>query len=151
MTREQAKKLLPIIQAYAEGKIVEFFSALDCEWHELTDPLFFDAPIEYRIKPKEDTEITSVEELKEAIFSNKKEFLSKGGYAELQKKACEKPTSCRFSKSGIELDKVENLLSELSKRGIFILAKEINAKLFADTDGKLRMKDMDCTIQFYEI
>lgn len=85
MNRERAKELLPIIQAYAEGKTVEYFSSLGTEWHELTDPLFFDASIEYRIKPEEDedAEITSIEELKEAIFSKKKEILSKGGNGSL--------------------------------------------------------------------
>ena len=204
MNRDRAKKLLPIIQAYAEGKTVEYFSALDTEWHELTYPLFFDASIEYRIKQEEDAEITSIEELKEAIFSKKEEIQSKGGDAslclyitisknmvkaiekryscvfrtdkgcvntflgipfvvgdktkveikdrlvELLKKECEKPASCRFSKKGIELDKVEGLLSELSKRGVFILAKEIDARLFPGTDGKLRMEEMDCTIKFFE-
>ena len=156
------------------------------------------------IKPEEDGEITSIEELKEAIFSKMEEIRSTGGDAslclyitisknmvkaieeryscvfrtdkgcvntflgipfvvgdktkveikdrlvELSKKECEKPASCRFSKKGIELDKVEGLLSELSKRGVFILAKEIDARLFPGTDGKLRMEEMDCTIKFFE-
>lgn len=107
MNRERAKELLPIIQAYAEGKTVEYFSSLGTEWHELTDPLFFDASIEYRIKPEEDedAEITSIEELKEAIFSKKKEIQSKGGDASLclyitisknMVKAIEERYSCVF-------------------------------------------------------
>ena len=32
MTREQAKELLPIIQAFAEGKNIQFLS--DGEWHD---------------------------------------------------------------------------------------------------------------------
>ena len=156
------------------------------------------------VKPEEDAEITSIEELKEAMFSKQEEIRSKGvderlflcvtisknmvkaieeryscvfrtakgswntflgipfvvgdktkveikdRLAELSKKECEKPASCRSSKKGIELDKVESLLSELSKRGIYILAKDIDARLFPGTDGKLRMEEMDCTIHFYE-
>ena len=53
MAREKAKQLLPIIQAYAEGKTIEWFSAIDgAKWEELTQPLF-DARMQYRIKPEE--------------------------------------------------------------------------------------------------
>lgn len=52
MKREQAKKLLPIIQAYAEGKTVQH--KVDDKWYDLSDPNFvcFDAKL-YRIKPEE--------------------------------------------------------------------------------------------------
>ena len=206
MTRERAKELLPIIQAYAEGKKLQYKVVGYDDWHDVDDEdgINEGTRYEYRIKPEEDAEITSIEELKEAIFSKKQEISSRGGdtslclyitisknmmkaleeryscvfrtdkgsvntlfgipfvvgdktrveirdrLVELLKKECEKPASCRFSKKGIELDKVEGLLSELSKRGVFILAKEIDARLFSGTDGKLRMKEMDCTIHFYE-
>lgn len=206
MTRERAKELLHIIQAYAEGKKLQYKVVGYDDWHDVDDEdgINEGTRYEYRIKPEEDAEIASIEELKEAIFSKKKEIQSKGGDAslflyitisenmvkaiekryscvfrtdkgcvntflgipfvvgdktkveikdrlvELLKKECEKPASCRFSKKGIELDKVESLLSELSKRGIFILAKEIDARLFPGTDGKLRMEEMDCTIKFFE-
>ena len=203
MTIERAKKLLPIIQAYAEGKQIEFRTKGNYCWLLAETPTWTDG-VEYRIKPEEEAEITSVEELRNAIFIKKGEISSRGEddslfidmtiskkmvkdiedrysclfrtdegnvktfygipfkvgdktkveikdrLVELSKKECEKPASCRFSKKGIELDKVESLLSELSKRGIFILAEEIDARLFPGTDGKLRMKEMDCTIHFYE-
>lgn len=55
MTREQAKELLPIIQAFAEGKTIQFKSIGD-KWDDFgnkEDKLSFDSPIhKYRIKPE---------------------------------------------------------------------------------------------------
>lgn len=49
MTREGAKALLPIIQAYSEGKTVEYLTTKD-KWVELEDPWFnYDVNL-YRIK-----------------------------------------------------------------------------------------------------
>jgi|GEM_PF-5581104 len=208
MNRERAKELLPIIQAYAEGKKLQYKVVGYDDWYDVDDEdgINEGTRYEYRIKPEEDedAEITSIEELKEAIFSKREEIRSRGlddslflyitisenmvkaieeryscvfstdkgnvntflgipfvvgdktrveikdRLVELLKKECEKPASCRFSKKGIELDKVDGLLSELSKRGVFILAKGIDARLFPGTDGKLRMEEMDCTIKFFE-
>ena len=49
MTREQAKELLPIIQAFAEGKNIQFLS--DGEWHDINQADFTCYPDKYRIKP----------------------------------------------------------------------------------------------------
>lgn len=51
MNRQEAKELLPIIQAFAEGKIIE---TLDCSGTWLINKdLFFDRPTKcYRIKPE---------------------------------------------------------------------------------------------------
>ena len=51
MTRERAKELLPIIQAYAEGKMVEIYSPHSGEWKALDQPNF-DTYSSYRIKPE---------------------------------------------------------------------------------------------------
>lgn len=53
MTRERAKELLPIIQAYAEGKEIEYRKLIRrCEnWYEITKPTWNDTT-EYRIKPE---------------------------------------------------------------------------------------------------
>lgn len=48
MTRVEAKELLPIIQAYSEGKTVEYFK--DGEWTELKYPQFSGCFDKYRIK-----------------------------------------------------------------------------------------------------
>lgn len=51
MDRNRAKQLLPIIQAYAEGKIIQInlpFSG----WEDSNEPSFNGAPSIYRIKPE---------------------------------------------------------------------------------------------------
>ena len=50
MTREEAKELLPIIQALAEDKNVQFLS--DGEWHDINQADFTCYPDKYRIKPE---------------------------------------------------------------------------------------------------
>ena len=51
MTRKEAKELLPIMQAYAEGKTVQYFSAGGRCWVDCNDPLF-SKDVKYRIKPE---------------------------------------------------------------------------------------------------
>lgn len=51
MDRQQAKKLLPIIQAFAEGKTIQTISTCG-EWADNYKPLFNCDPGMYRIKPK---------------------------------------------------------------------------------------------------
>ena len=50
MTREEAKELIPIMQAFADGKTIEFFK--QGEWMELNDPDFMWDSYKYRIKPE---------------------------------------------------------------------------------------------------
>ena len=53
MTREEVKKLLPIIQAYAEGKAIQIKKEGD--WLEVgknTEVYFSESPSDYRIKPE---------------------------------------------------------------------------------------------------
>ena len=50
MTREEAKRLLPIIQAWAEGKNIQFLS--DGEWQDINQTDFTCYPDKYRIKPE---------------------------------------------------------------------------------------------------
>ena len=50
MTREEAKELLPIIQAFAEGKVIEIFDD-EIGWVEKENPKFNLNPDFYRIKP----------------------------------------------------------------------------------------------------
>lgn len=50
MTKEEAKELLPIIQAWAEGKNIQFLS--DGEWHDINQADFTCYPDKYRIKPE---------------------------------------------------------------------------------------------------
>ena len=50
MTREQAKEILPIIEAFSKGKTVERFNPCNGEWDELKDPSFDLDNSCYRIK-----------------------------------------------------------------------------------------------------
>ena len=53
MNREQAKELLPIIQAFAESKTIQV-KAIDGMWHDDEDMLKFDSsPQNYRIKSEQ--------------------------------------------------------------------------------------------------
>lgn len=52
MTREDAKKLLPIIKAYSEGKRVQTFNSTHNKWNDLSEPAFDGCPSIYRIKPE---------------------------------------------------------------------------------------------------
>lgn len=49
MTREDAKELLPIIQAFAEGKVIESFDDV-WGWVEIENPTFDLSPEFYHIK-----------------------------------------------------------------------------------------------------
>lgn len=51
MDRKNAKALLPIIKAYAEGKELQIKSYTG-KWEDLPSPSFNNAASEYRIKPK---------------------------------------------------------------------------------------------------
>ena len=50
MTRDDAKKLLPIIQAYVEGKNIQYEVDID-RWEDIENPSF-KSFIKYRIKPE---------------------------------------------------------------------------------------------------
>lgn len=56
MTREEAKKLLPIIKAYSEGKTIEsrYIKGDKSLWYDEDEPSFDDVDdFEYRIKPEQ--------------------------------------------------------------------------------------------------
>lgn len=54
MNRQEAKQMLPIIQAYAEGKEIEFRSkGFDEEWKKVNEiPGLSYSSFDYRVKPK---------------------------------------------------------------------------------------------------
>lgn len=55
MTREETTELLPIIQAFSEGRIIEFSSITDVSkaWREVTDfPIGMIKNFKFRIKPE---------------------------------------------------------------------------------------------------
>ena len=51
MTREEAKELLPVIQAFAEGKTIEYYDYNDDDWIETSTPIW-QVGVKYRIKPE---------------------------------------------------------------------------------------------------
>jgi hypothetical protein len=51
MTPSQAKQLLPVIQAFAEGKTIQSLLGSG-EWKDATDPIFMYGAERYRIKPE---------------------------------------------------------------------------------------------------
>lgn len=54
MTRERAKELLPLIQAYAEGKIVQakLVNVERDTWDDQATPYFESDNLAYRVKPE---------------------------------------------------------------------------------------------------
>ena len=50
MTREEVKKMLPIMQAYAEGRTIQFLDG--GKWLDLYESDFYESPERYRIKPE---------------------------------------------------------------------------------------------------
>lgn len=50
MTREEAKELMPIMQAYAEGRTIQFLDG--GKWLDLCESDFYESPERYRIKPE---------------------------------------------------------------------------------------------------
>lgn len=50
MTREEAKELLPIIQAFAEGKTIQFLDG--GKWLDVCETDFHESTYKYRIKPE---------------------------------------------------------------------------------------------------
>ena len=54
MNSKQARTLLPVITAFAEGKVIQSLSLVDGKWYDITpnDHVAFSlAPEQYRIKP----------------------------------------------------------------------------------------------------
>ena len=73
MTIEKAKELLPVIQAFAEGKQIQWYNASKNKWYDDTDP-YFDSESKYRIKPK----------LRRMTCRQLAEWLAKGNGAALE-------------------------------------------------------------------
>lgn len=51
MTRDECKKLLPIMQAFAEGKTIQFRTHPNDRWQDIEDPSWYEN-VEYRVKPE---------------------------------------------------------------------------------------------------
>lgn len=114
MTREEAKELLPIIQAFAEGKTIQV-KALDGLWYSGEDgkcEINFNAdPQKYRIKP----------EPKYRPFKNKEEcwqeMLKHKPFGWIEDKEANEYFNVQCIASG---DKAIDLYTRLLKRCVFI-------------------------------
>lgn len=51
MTRERCKELLPIIQAFADGKVIQVRAHMEDKWEDADNANFYERN-EYRIKPE---------------------------------------------------------------------------------------------------
>lgn len=52
MNKENAHLFIPLVQALADGKTIQYNESSGDQWHDC-DPCYFDLPIEcYRIKPE---------------------------------------------------------------------------------------------------
>lgn len=73
MTPERAKKLFPIVQAFAEGRVIQAKYDDDGAWIDTDSPSFYDC-VEYRIKPETKTGWVNIYALGVAYgYSSKKE------------------------------------------------------------------------------
>ena len=54
MNRNQAKELMPIIQAFAEGKAIQYYDSLIdiADWEDCENPNFENLTYKFRIKPE---------------------------------------------------------------------------------------------------
>lgn len=53
MTKENAKDFLPLVQAMAEGKVIQYFEVHQNKWTDKDEPCFTDDIKNYRIKPEQ--------------------------------------------------------------------------------------------------
>lgn len=52
MNKDNAKDYLPLVQALAEGKTIQYYSPTTAKWHDETAVDFNHPPNRYRIKPE---------------------------------------------------------------------------------------------------
>jgi len=52
MTREEAKQWIPILQAYSEGKQIQFRQSFDSSWMDVYEPIYDATSLCHRIKPE---------------------------------------------------------------------------------------------------
>lgn len=65
MTKKEVKESLPILQAYIDGKTIQYYDYIDEEWKDIQGPSLSLSMHKYRIKP----------EIKYTPFANGKECL----------------------------------------------------------------------------
>jgi hypothetical protein len=90
MTPQQAKELLPILTAFAEGKQIQCRNISNTDWLNLDyDPVFCLSPNQYRIKPD-----TIILKYRRYIWKDHEGFYvasisqNLGEYAKIEKMSC---------------------------------------------------------------
>lgn len=77
MKRQQAKELLPIIQAFAEGKTIQYYYGAD--WIDINGAVdFSDNPSNYRIKPEPDKNQLPIKDGDIMMTMGKRAFIANG-------------------------------------------------------------------------
>jgi hypothetical protein len=74
MTIEEVKKMLPIIQAYADGKIIEIYTSRG--WERLKDMLLISEVENYRIKPEPEYIPFTVEDFNKFMMKEVKNIIT---------------------------------------------------------------------------
>ena len=70
MTREALSKHWNVIQAFKEGKQIQYNDSVPQIWQDTTDPQFKLA-VEYRVKPEATKRIPTIEEVEQWFLDNK--------------------------------------------------------------------------------
>ena len=79
MTREALIKHWDVIQAFKEGKQIQYKDSVTPTWQDTTDPKF-KLEVEYRVKPEATKRLPTIEEVEQWFFENRV-FMDKGnGY-----------------------------------------------------------------------
>ena len=52
MNKSNAKQYLPLVQALAEGKTIQYKRSVESDWVDMANTNFIYAPTRYRIKPE---------------------------------------------------------------------------------------------------
>ena len=124
MTREEAKELLPIIQAYAKGKTIQQKRQVgyEDEWFDINFSLFNESPSNYRIKP----------EVKYRPFKNKEEcwneMFKHQPFGWLKNKESESVSLI----GNIYTDKEVLIVWTTNERGSYSVSKVFDNYVFAD-------------------
>ena len=79
MTREALIKHWDVIQAFKEGKQIQYNDSVPQIWQDTTDPQFKLA-VEYRVKPEATKRLPTIEEVEKWFLENRVFMDKKNGY-----------------------------------------------------------------------
>lgn len=133
MTREEAKKLLPIIKAYAEGKTIQVIDTTDpCgTWADVVELKIYTDFEEYRIKPDAKKKVNIIEK---GLEEREETLMVKGIYDKLEDYRKEHPESSFMVISYNNKDKVGTSFllgseEDIAKEGISLITYKKNEEI----------------------